>query len=137
MSDKLKGVLAAVVIVACLTLLGFMVHQKADGAAIAAVAVVTTLIGYFTRQPDKKDPPSGVVAVAGVLSIIAAMASCRPEQREAVENAAAVAQYEALLDDCKERGKTAGSYAVYEACANAVDRQLCAESGVRCKDGGL
>lgn len=49
-----------------------------------------------------------------------------------VENAAAVAQYTALLEDCRERGKVAGSYAVYEACANAVDRELCARHKLRC-----
>ena len=52
------------------------------------------------------------------------------------ENAAAVAQYEGLLDACKEAGKDAGSYAVYAACADDVDARLCRSTGVLCKDGG-
>lgn len=63
------------------------------------------------------------------------VAGCKPPP-QSVENAAAVVQYEALLDDCKTKGKVAKSYGVYAECADAVDRKLCAESGVRCVDGG-
>lgn len=68
--------------------------------------------------------------------VVGHVAGCKPEYREPVENAAAVAQYEALLDDCRKQGKAAKSYQVYEQCADAVDRHLCRESGVRCTDGG-
>lgn len=77
-----------------------------------------------------------VVAFAAMLFALHLCTGCKPEHREPVENAAAVAQYTALLDDCKAKGKDAGSYAVYEACADALDRHLCVESGVRCADGG-
>ena len=58
-----------------------------------------------------------------------------PHVVENVENAAAVAQYEALLDECRKAGKAAGSYEVYERCADSVDLHLCAERGLRCKEG--
>lgn len=57
-----------------------------------------------------------------------------PKVVESVENAAAVAQYEALLDDCRKQGRAAGNYLVYETCANAVDDQLCAQHRLRCKE---
>ena len=55
---------------------------------------------------------------------------------DAVESAAAVARYRGLLDECRARGRDAGSYAVYDACADAVDRLFCRESALRCTDGG-
>ncbi len=54
---------------------------------------------------------------------------------QSIENAAAVAQYKGLLDDCRARGKAAKSYAVYEACADAVDAELCRARGSQC--GGV
>lgn len=68
--------------------------------------------------------------------IVAHLQGCRPEVREAVENAAAVAQYKGLLAECRERGRKAGSYEAYERCASDVDRALCRESSLRC-DGGV
>lgn len=53
-----------------------------------------------------------------------------------LENIEAVIQYEALLEHCRVQGKLAESYAVYAACAKAVDRKLCADHGLRCGDGG-
>ncbi len=76
---------------------------------------------------------SSLVAVVPFAIGLAAL-GCMPAP--AVENIAAVNQYEALLEHCRERGKVAGSYAVYEACADAVDRELCNTRGLRCKDGG-
>lgn len=64
---------------------------------------------------------------------------CSPTPKQvaqSVENAAAVAQYEALLAPCRERGKAARDYAVYEACADEVDSHLCEQHGVMCQDGG-
>lgn len=84
-----------------------------------------------------------VVAVGlAFLGLICALHYCTfctpPEQQvitESVENATAVAQYKALLADCRARGKDAGSYAVYSACADALDAELCRGSALRC-DGG-
>lgn len=63
---------------------------------------------------------------------------CAAITGDRLDNARIVAIYEIKLQHCKERGKVAGSYAVYEACAKAVDREMCAEYGVLCgpKDGG-
>ncbi len=52
-----------------------------------------------------------------------------------IENAAAVAQYTALLEDCRKQGKAAKSYAVYETCADAVDAELCRVRSTRCAGG--
>jgi hypothetical protein len=75
-----------------------------------------------------------VMAVALCLTLTYCT-GCVPEA-VSVENAAAVAQYKLLLVDCRKQGKEAGSYAVYERCADEVDRTLCRESSLRCKDGG-
>lgn len=77
-----------------------------------------------------------VAAASSVLPVLLVLGCDHVPPAINIENAAAVAQYEALLYDCRARGKTAGSYAVYEACAAAVDRGLCAERGLLCKDGG-
>ncbi len=53
------------------------------------------------------------------------------------DKALTIAAYERELDRCRDNGKASGSYAVYEACADAVDRELCNTRGLRCrKDGG-
>lgn len=66
------------------------------------------------------------------------VAGCKPSPAvQSVENAAAVAQYGALLDECIAKGKDAGSLAVYVGCADGLDRMLCRTNGTRCQDGGL
>lgn len=76
-----------------------------------------------------------VMAVLLAVGHVAVYACDKPPAQN-VENVAAVAQYEALLSECRKVGKDAGSYAVYAACADAVDRKLCSENGLRCTDGG-
>lgn len=69
--------------------------------------------------------------------VLVACAHTTPETQiihETVENAAAVAQYKLALTKCREKGKAAGSYAVYEACADAVDADLCHNSALRCEE---
>ncbi len=70
--------------------------------------------------------------------IVEHVAGCSPTAQQAlaanVENAAAVAQYEALLDDCRKQGRASASYAVYSTCADAVDAHLCAQHRLRCKE---
>jgi hypothetical protein len=51
---------------------------------------------------------------------------------ESVENAAAVAQYKLLLDACRAKGRDAGALAVYEACADEVDAEMCRTKAQRC-----
>lgn len=81
MNEQSKAIMGTIVMVACLVLLGFLVYAKAEGATIAAVAVVTTLIGFFTRSPERKDPPAnaGIVVAAAIGSILASVAcGCAP-----------------------------------------------------------
>jgi hypothetical protein len=79
----------------------------------------------------------GMLVVAVILTVLYHCTGCLPGAvADNVENAAAVAQYKALLIDCREQGKAAKSYAVYERCADEVDRMLCRQSSVRCADGG-
>jgi hypothetical protein len=77
-----------------------------------------------------------VLALFAMWFIVCHECGCRPTPVLAptIENAAAVAQYEALLDDCRRQGRAAGSYAVYETCADAVDSHLCAQHRLRCPE---
>lgn len=77
-----------------------------------------------------------LMAVALCLALTYCTGCIPPAVVENAENVAAVAQYKLLLVDCKKQGKEAGSYAVYERCAEEVDRKLCRESALRCGDGG-
>lgn len=69
------------------------------------------------------------------LFLVGFAAGCSGAQQRA-EQALVVGTYERQLDQCREKGKVSGSYAVYEACARAVDRTLCATKGLMCTDGG-
>ncbi len=85
----------------------------------------------------KREWAVGMLVLAVILAVLFHLIGCIPPAvTENVENAAAVAQYKVLLADCRERGKEAKSYAVYERCADEVDRMLCAQSAIRCLDGG-
>lgn len=55
------------------------------------------------------------------LMVVTAITHCGCDQLGRVEAAADVAQYERELDACKEQGKAAHSYDVYEACAKKAD----------------
>jgi hypothetical protein len=96
---------------------------------------IERLIAWMDRiRPERYVWTCSIVVVAGFLVGMVSTAGCQPVPP--IENAAAVAQYEGLLEHCRQRGKVAGSFAVYEACADAVDRELCNTRGLRCKDGG-
>lgn len=133
MTESQKGVLAAVVIVACLCLLGFLVHEKADGAVVAAVAAVTTLVGYFTRAPEKKDPPVGpMVAVVVAVGTILASISCS-EPKQAGE-AAAEGAYTGALLRCVDAAKTIDESRACRARVNAewgIVEKAAADGGAR------
>lgn len=73
--------------------------------------------------------------------LLLALAGCASRQdqqviTETVENGAAVAQYKLLLADCRKKGREAGSFAVYEVCANDIDADLCRRKSLRCTDAG-
>ncbi len=57
-----------------------------------------------------------------------------PQLYTGLENAAAVAQYTALLDECRAKGRASNSYAVYQTCADAVDSHLCNQHRLRCPE---
>ncbi len=63
--------------------------------------------------------------------------ACHPPGPTEVENAAAVAQYKALLLECRQKGRDHKSFQVYMECADAVDAWLCQKSSLRCADGGM
>lgn len=69
MSEQQRSVLGAIVIVACLALIGFLVYAKVDGAVTLAVSTVTLLVAYFTSPPPRPNPPSAFVLVAGLALI--------------------------------------------------------------------
>lgn len=71
----------------------------------------------------------------GVANGFACAPPPEPNIVESMENAAAVAQYKALLGDCRKKGKAANSLAVYETCADEIDHDLCRRRSLRC-DGG-
>jgi hypothetical protein len=75
-----------------------------------------------------------VLALFALWFIVSTQCGCRPPPAHTVENVDAVKQYEGLLDDCRKQGRAAGSYAVYETCADAVDSHLCAEHRLRCPE---
>lgn len=85
MTERTKGILGAIVIVACFALLGFLVHEKADGAAVAAISTVTIIVAWLTRSPppsDKGTPGAGgvVVLCAIATAIVTACAGCGEAQ---------------------------------------------------------
>jgi len=73
MNDNVKAYMSTATIVACLILLGVLAHLRVEGIPVAAVAVVTTVIAWLTRAPDKIDPPGGakmvpILAVGAIIS---------------------------------------------------------------------
>lgn len=87
-----------------------------------------------------KEGAGFVIGLFACICILAHCAGCAPPVAqvftETVENAEAVAQYKGLMADCRARGREAGSYAVYEVCADAIDADLCRRKSLRC-DGGV
>ncbi len=76
------------------------------------------------------------LAILSVRLVVA----CKPTPPSlplAIENAAAVEQYEALLEKCRLKGKAEKSYAVYETCADTVDAELCKSYRLRCPFGRM
>jgi hypothetical protein len=77
-----------------------------------------------------------LVFILAMVGTVGVLAHCqpKPEVKTAVENAAAVAQYTALLDQCRAQGRASNSFAVYQACADAVDDHLCSQHRLRCPE---
>lgn len=80
------------------------------------------------------------LALFGVLCVLGYCQGCKrppdePAIVETIENAAAVAQYKALLADCRKAAVDAGSIAVFDRCADEVDVELCRTRALRCEGG--
>lgn len=149
MNSSVAKIIAVTVIV--VSLLATATVLSLRGASDVAQAAVFTALGtalplvfrWLTSSAsadtttDKGGPGAATVllVVGSVLASHAAGCSSPPPALN-VENAAAVAQYEMLLLDCRNLGKEKNSYDVYEACADRVDADLCARHGLLCKDGG-
>lgn len=94
--------------------------------------------GCVRWRPSPQDCVLFVLSCALVVMILEYGNGCVPKERiiQSAENAAAIAQYTALLDTCKEKARAAKDYAVFERCADDVDRMLCTASPLYCPDGG-
>lgn len=53
---------------------------------------------------------------------------CSPAETLTVENAAAVAQFDAALVECKRKAKAAKDFDVYDECEQALAKHYCSES---------
>lgn len=77
---------------------------------------------------DARDVLGLVLCLYGLAAIVGHCTGCTPAQQLNVEHAAAVAQYDAALVECKREGKAAKSLEVYIACENRVSRAYCQSS---------
>jgi len=118
MTEQTKAILATITIVACLALLAFLVHEKVDGATVAALSTVAVLVAYFTRAPERKDPPTGpgIVVFAGIVTTVLSLFACSPHQAAAT---AAEAAYRAQQMDCVRQYDTE---AQVNECRHAVNK---------------
>lgn len=148
MSEKLKAILAAIVIVACIAALTACAVFHVDGAAAALIGVVGVIVAWVTRQPaDRKEPPSGAMIVpflaAGAVIAAALSLGCAE-----IGAALAEARYTEQLERCVEeepalprdapREKRAAAHARVDHCKGVVrERWGVAETVTVAKDGGL
>lgn len=133
MTDQTKTIASTLVIVACLLLLGALAYMRIEGAAVAAIAVVTTLVAWLTRAPDKVDPPPGakLVPLVGVGAIIASLFACGGAPSAPYQRAAEAAYGAALLRCVDEAATLAES----KACRERVNAEWQISETVA-KDGG-
>jgi hypothetical protein len=111
MSENTKGLLSVVTILGCLALIGFLVHEKVDGAAVLAVSALTTIVAWVTRPPTRLDPPSGTTLVAGMITAAWALAGCSYFTPQNVKTA-----LDATELACVFSSELTDSKAVAEAC---------------------
>jgi hypothetical protein len=133
MSERTKAILSAVTIVACLALMGFLVHEKADGAAVGAIAVVTTVVAWLTRTPGKTDPPSGasIVPLVGIGTIAALLlGGCALFEDKALQ---AETSYRAQQLKCVDQYETKSEI---DACRAKVREEWGVAEVASRKDGG-
>jgi hypothetical protein len=133
MLDGWKGV---AIIVAGLALLGFLVFMKVDGAAVAAIAGVTTVLAYLTRSPhDSATPPPGAklvpFAAVGLAALSGWLSACASKDPVCDPSA-----YSAELASCTATSRTLAESVACEngwrARCGRPHRALLADAG----DGG-
>lgn len=131
MSERTKAALSAVIILGCLALLGFLVKEKAEGAAIAACAVVTTIVAWLTRTPADKGPPASLVPLVGIGAIIAMTNACSlfGGDKAAQAEDAYKAQQLKCVDDYDTRAEI-------DACRRKVREEWGIVETTTKKDGG-
>lgn len=72
----MKNYTSTIVIVACLALVGFLVHLHVDPAITLAITIVPTLIAYFTNSKSEPPAGTGIVFVAAAAAIVSSVLAC-------------------------------------------------------------
>lgn len=143
MSEQSRAILGTVSIVACLALLGFMVYMKTEGAVVAAIAAVTTIVAFFTRPPDRKDPGPSVVVGLAIGTILVAT-GCTPNARWAaadlvmrevtctLDETAKGAPIETAIVNCGVTDETRKDVlAIISKSQSVAARMTCGDAGAR------
>ena len=76
-----------------------------------------------------------LLLLAATFIVTRCFLGCASAQERAAQ-AFIVATYERELNACYEQGQMSNSWPVYQACANALDRRMCVERGLRCVEAG-
>lgn len=93
---------------------------------------VSPIVLPAPAPPPNDGQPWRLLAVLLLIAVIGTVVhGCTPAR-----NAATVVSYEDELEHCRQLGLISGLYETYSTCADGVDRRLCAERHLRCKDGG-
>lgn len=80
---------------------------------------------------DALAPIGFMLIIAGLILIVRMLTGCdsAATQVQRAKNAIDVAAYDHELADCRAEGKDAGSFWVYERCAQEVDRKYGVDGG--------
>jgi len=70
----------------------------------------------------------GTLLALFALTMLVSRCAPSPAEKLTVENAAAVAQFDAALVDCKRKAKAAKDFDVYDECERALAKHFCSES---------
>ncbi|HET9045083.1 MAG TPA: hypothetical protein VFN70_18135 [Burkholderiales bacterium] len=130
MTEQTRATLGTITVVAGLALIGYLAYLRVEAAAIAAPSIVIALVSWFTRAPERKDPPTGTTLVplfaagAVIASLFACGCSTPPVELPVVsvetKQKAAGATFGADLLECVDNNKK--HEAAIDACADAVRR---------------
>lgn len=78
MNEQTRATLGTVTVVAGLALIGYLAYLRVEAAAIAAPSIVIALVSWFTRPPERKDPPNAANAIPIIVAsaILASLFAC-------------------------------------------------------------